>query len=197
MTILFLTGCTKENESDTQENSFSEETLLGTWTWQTALVTDPTNQQQGRLTTGEENCFEYDVKETFGCSDTQSNIVEECRILTLFNITFEATKIYDRNENYNETNIEINRSNNCETITHQNEPSDSFYSGAWEIEGETIFLNETYRKSESLRFGEERVLESYDESLFSWKVLSFSNEEMIIFWRTPDQIDYEITFIKS
>jgi hypothetical protein len=117
--------------------------------------------------------------------------------LTLFDITFEATQIYDRNENYSETNIGINRSNNCETITYQNEPSDSFYSGTWKIEDENIVLNETYRKTQSLRFGEERILESFDESLFSWKVLSFSREKMIVFWRTPDQIDYEITFIKN
>jgi hypothetical protein len=45
MTLFFLTGCTKEIELETQGASLSKETLLGTWAWQTALVTEPTNQQ--------------------------------------------------------------------------------------------------------------------------------------------------------
>lgn len=190
-----IQGCSSDSDSNNNESMLSEQSLIGRWSWQTAEVTDATNAQSGILRVGDKNCFEIDSGETPFCEETISSIIEICQELRLFDINFQPTMVYDRNENYSNNNFEY--INNCEIIEYENEASDSFHSGTWDIEGDAIFSNETYRKTISIRLGEERESESFEQSSFVWQVLSFSNEAMTVFWRTPDQIDYEITFTKN
>lgn len=125
-------------------------------------------------------------------------LVEECQVLTQFDISFENTGIYDRNENYANSNVELNIAENCQVVFHENDLSESLYSGNWEIQNGQILLTETYRLRESTFYSESRpATEFFDTSTILWNVLSFSTDEMTVFWRTPDQIDYEITFAKN
>lgn len=195
--LLVFIGCTNENEDEVSQNGLTEQALLGTWSWQIAQVTDAANQQSGTLKIGDENCNEFNVMETAFCDEAESKIVEECRTFQAFEIRFEETKTYDRIEHYRNTNVQIDISNNCRTILHDRDKNDSFYSGSWAIENGAIILNETYRKSERIFYSENRTDERFETSLFTWQVLAFTAREITVFWRTPDQIDYEITLVKK
>ncbi|MFD0797034.1 hypothetical protein ACFQZJ_06155 [Maribacter chungangensis] len=195
--LLLFTSCTNESETESRSETLSNQTLIGKWTWESAKVNEASNQQNAILVLGDKNCFEFDVQETIRCNDTPSTIVEECQTFIGFDISFEPTNVYDQNENYTHSRVQIDISNNCAITNYKNEAFDSFTSGNWSIEDNTIILTETYQKINSTFFGEIRESEGFSTSLINWKVLSFSTEEMIIFWRTPDQIDYEITFVKS
>lgn len=67
----------------------------------------------------------------------------------------------------------------------------------WNLTDDTIILNQTYKKYEITQYGEKREIERLESATNNWKVLSFSSNKMTIFWRTLDQIDYELTFIKN
>ncbi len=195
--LLFATSCSSDEEQGDQASTLTKQSLIGTWVWQTAQVTDASHQQSGILAVNEPNCFESDIKDRLLCRDTESNIVEECQTLVLFDITFETNDIYDINENYSNRRIQEEVANNCAVILHDNERSNFFTSGTWNLEEGTITLNQTYKRSEITLYGENLENERLESATNTWKVISFSYNKMRVFWRTLDQIDYEITFVKN
>ncbi|WP_350285457.1 hypothetical protein [uncultured Croceitalea sp.] len=197
--LLLIVSCSEESDAE-DIGLLTQEALMGQWAWKTAIVTDASNQRTGTLNIGDINCFEFDISERgIGrCDELMGTLVEECQTLTRFDISFENTGVYDRNENYANSNVQLNIVENCQVVFHEDDLSESLYSGNWKIQNGQILLTETYRLWESTIYSENRpATEFFDTSTILWNVLSFSTNEMTVFWRTPDQIDFEITFTKK
>lgn len=49
ISLLFVTGCSNDEEEEAKANAINKQSLIGTWVWQTTQVTDASNQQSGVL----------------------------------------------------------------------------------------------------------------------------------------------------
>lgn len=193
---VFILACSR-NEGQEDGVSLSEATLLGTWSWQSGEARDITTGERGTLRVGEDNCYVFNVNDVLTCTDATAEVVNECQRLEAFEITFRNERDYDRIENYGNTNVEVDIVNDCAVILHENDKSETFTSGSWSLRGQNIELQELFSRRASTFYGTDRENEGPVNSQIFWQVLSFSKDEMVVRWLTPDQIEFEIRFLKQ
>ncbi len=196
ITFLCIISCSTSDNPEEQLNELSLQALTGNW--EATKFTILTNAGNFDFNVGQQFCETVDVS-TLPLSEECSGIdVERCDTREDFTITFSEIGVYDRTESYTFNNPEVNASNNCEIIYWDSDAFDGFNKGSWELNvtAQEIIIKETYEFIKIVLRGEEREFENFDQSEFVWKILNFSATEMKIFWRTTDQIDYEISFRK-
>ena len=190
LVFLLLLACSKSEDKNTSEN-LNEQNLLGTW-FATKLSTD-----NGENVIGQEYCYTKDSSELHFSGNCSGTEVEECRVWEEFSIRFDELNLYERIEYNPEKSASID-SNNCEITYFENDFFKSTAKGTWSYTSgdNEIVLEETYALIELLNYGEEYSREDFDIDQFTWKIISFTDSELQIFWRTPDQFDVEIHFEK-
>lgn len=195
-TLVYLIGCSTSDNSDEETANISKQALTGSWA--ATKLTIVNNGGNLDFEIGQEYCETIDSSSLSFSDDCAGIELDFCTTNLEFNINFLEIGLYDRTEVYAYNRPVIDELNDCEISYETNDSFNGFNKGSWELVGsEQIQLMETYELINLVSGGEEREVERFDESEFIWRILAFSNTELKIFWRTRDQIDYEITFMKQ